>query len=204
MRKGIEFRINQNFRLTSDFLKVEWHPVDEAEIRREAAIDREGRSVFRYRGVPQVVVQNSSGLMDFYYHSGTDFDVRGIQKWLRETIRERIMELACDMLPRRVKYWEDATGLHGTGVTVKHMRRNVYACCSSERHITIQPFLVLFGREWTDETILHEIAHYKYMNHGKEFWAFLSGLLGRNARQSKKKRDKEVGPLLPYCHFLTK
>lgn len=198
------FRINPNFRLNTEHLAVAWHLVDFHTLQSEGVISVPGRHVFSYKGKVQVLVQRNGRQVDMIYHPDTDFEVRGIQKWLREYFRDTITELAKDVLPKRVKYWEENKGLHGGGVEIKRLRKSILACCSYHNRITLQPFLVLFKQEWCDEIILHEMAHYRYKNHKKEFWKFLSQLLGRDAKKAKAQKDIELSPYYAYCLYLTK
>lgn len=95
-------------------------------------------------------------------------------------------------------------GIHGTGVTVKRLRKNVLGQCSYSNYITLQPFLVIFKQEWTDGVILHEMAHYKYKHHRKSFWDFLSTLIGKDSRLAKVKDDIALSPYYNYYLYLTK
>lgn len=74
---------------------------------------------------------------DMIYHDSTDFETRKIQKWLRELMCDTILRIAKVVLPVRVKYWEDMKGLHGSGVTVKRLRKNVLGYCSFNNHIAL-------------------------------------------------------------------
>lgn len=185
-----------------------WHKVDAYTLESEAAVALPGRHVFKAYRKAQIIVQCHGGKddahVDFIYHGATDFEGRGVQKWLRELLRDIIYAVARDVLPRRVEYWEAEKGLKGRGVKIERLKRNVLACCSQDNIITLQPFLILFKTEWLDEVILHEMAHYRHKHHRKAFWAYLSFLLGRDARQAKAQKDIELSPYYGYCLYLTK
>ena len=206
--KTPSYKINPNFRLSTPHMSVAWHLADAYTIDCEAAIDMPGRHVFRYKKSPQVLVQvygeNDEARVDLIYHAATDFEARGIQKWLRELFRDIIFNVAAAVLPARVRHWERQKGLYGAGVEIKRLKNSVLGCCSYNNIITLQPFLVLFKEEWTDEIILHEMAHYRYKHHKSSFWKFLSSLLGCDARQAKAKKDIEMSPYYGYCLYLTK
>ena len=198
------FKINPNFRLNTPHMAVAWHIVDSHTLQCEAAIERPGRHIFRYKQAVQVMVEHSGRNINLIYTPESDFEVRGIQKWLRELFRDIIYDIARDVLPKRVAYWQNEKGLYGKGVEVKRMKKSVLACCSHDNVITLQPFLALFKQDWIDEIILHEMAHYRFKHHRKSFWDFLSGLLGYNSKEAKAQKDIELSPYYDYCLFLTK
>lgn len=198
------FKINPRFRLTTKHLSVVWHCVDRLTVECEAAMEIPDRFVYLGNATVELLAQYHDGILDMIYHDATDFESKKIQKWLRELMRDTILRVARIELPARVKYWEDMKGIHGTGVTVKRLRKNVLGQCSYSNHITLQPFLVIFKQEWTDGVILHEMAHYKYKHHRKSFWDFLSTLIGKDSRLAKVKDDIALSPYYNYYLYLTK
>lgn len=198
------FKINPRFRLTTKYLSVVWHRIDKITVECEAAMKISDRFVFQDKGCVDLLSQYHDGVLDMIYHDATDFETKKIQKWLRELMRDTILRVAKVILPARVKYWENMKGLHGTGVTVKRLRKNVLGQCSYSNHITLQPFLVIFKQDWADGVILHEMAHYKYKHHRKSFWNFLSTLIGKNSELTKAKDDIAMSPYYNYYLYLTK
>lgn len=198
------FKINPRFRLTTKHLSVVWHCVDKLTVECEAAIDIPDRFIYKDKTKVELLAQYHDGILDMIYHDSTDFETKKIQKWLRELMRDTIQRVAKVILTARVKYWENMKGLHGTGVTVKRLRKNVLGQCSYSNHITLQPFLVIFKQEWTDGVILHEMAHYKYKHHRKSFWNFLSTLIGKDYKLAKVKDDIAMSPYYNYYLYLTK
>lgn len=198
------FKINPRFRLTTKHLSVVWHCVDKLTVECEAAIDMSDRFIYKDKTTVELLAQYHDGILDMVYHDATNFESNKIQKWLRELLRDTILRIAKVILPERVKYWENMKGIHGTGVTVKRLRKNVLGQCSQSNHITLQPFLVIFKQEWADGVILHEMAHYKYKHHRKSFWDFLSTLIGKDSKLSKVKDDIAMSPYYNYYLYLTK
>lgn len=198
------FKINPRFRLITKHLSVVWHCVDRLTVECEAAMEISDRFVYQSNATVELLTQYHDGILDMIYHDATDFESKKIQKWLRELMRDTILRVARIELPARVKYWENMKGIHGTGVTVKRLRKNVLGQCSYSNHITLQPFLVIFKQEWTDGVILHEMAHYKYKHHRKSFWDFLSTLIGKDSKLSKVKDDIAMSPYYNYYLYLTK
>ena len=198
------FKINPRFRLTPHHLPVVWHCVDKLTLECEAAMNVPDRFVCHDKNGVGLLVQYHEGLLDMIYHDATDFETKKIQKWLRELMHDTILRIAKEVLPARVKYWENMKGLYGTGVTVKRLRKNILGQCSFSNHISLQPFLVIFKQEWADGVILHEMAHYKYKHHRKSFWDFLSTLIGEDSKLAKVKDDIAMSPYYNYYLYLTK
>ena len=198
------FKINPRFRQTTKHLSVVWHCVDRLTVECEAAMEISDRFVYQGNATVELLAQYHDGILDMIYHDATDFESKKIQKWLRELMRDTILRVARIELPARVKYWEDMKVIHGTGVTVKRLRKNVLGQCSHSNHITLQPFLVIFKQEWADGVILHEMAHYKYKHHRKSFWNFLSILIGEDSKLAKVKDAIAMSPYYYYYLYLTK
>lgn len=199
-----KFKINPNFRLTTQHLSVKWHLIDKDTLQCEALVNMPDSYLFCGKNGVEILVQYNSGIMDMIYHSTTDFESKKTQKWLRELFRDMIMRIAKEVLPKRVHYWGNLKGLHGRGVTVKSLRKTVLGQCSHDNHITLQPFLVIFKEEWMDGVILHEMAHYKYKHHRKSFWSYLTILLGKDSQMAKVKDDIALSPYYEYYLYLTK
>ncbi|MDE7459419.1 MAG: DUF45 domain-containing protein [Muribaculaceae bacterium] len=175
------FKINPKFKLTTKHLSVVWTCVDRFTLECEAAIMMPDRFVYQDKIGTELMAQYHNRVLDMIYHDATDFEARKIQKWLRELMRDVILRVAKGVQPARVKYWENLKNLHGTGGTVKRLRKNVLGYSTFHNRITLQPFLVIFKQEWMDCVILHEMAHYKYKYHRKSFWNFLSTLIGEDS-----------------------
>lgn len=162
------------------------------------------RYVFTNKGRVDIWAQYHDGILDMIYHNKTNFEDKKIQKWLRKIMRDIILRIAQTVLPERVRYWENIKGIHGSGVTVKRLRKSILGQCSFHNHITLQPFLVIFKQVWMDRVILHEMAHYKYKHHRKTFWDYLTTLLGKDSQLAKVKDDIALSPYYEYYLYLTK
>lgn len=198
------FKINPNFRLTTKHLYMGWHLVDVETLKCESSISIPDRYVYTAKGEAILLVLHHDGVLDMIYHDKTHFEDRKVQKWLRELMRDTILRMAKEVLPERVRYWENLKGIHGTGVSVKRLRKNVLGYCTFHNHITLQPFLVIFKQEWMDGVILHEMAHYKHKHHRKSFWDYLSTLLGQDSKLAKVKDDINMSSYYEYYLYLTK
>lgn len=201
---SVNFKINPRFRLTTNYLSVRWHLIDKEIIENEAAFPREGMYILRNDAGVELLVHSHDGVMDMIYHQSTDFESASTQKWLRCLFRDIIMRVASEILPQRVKYWENLKGLHGNGVSVKQLRKNILGQCSMDNHITLPPYLVIFRQDWMDGVILHEMAHYRHKHHRQAFWDFLSTLIGQDSRLAKVKDEIALSPYYDYYLYLTR
>lgn len=198
-----KYKITPAFRLTTRCLAVNWHCVDVAVLEHEATIVDGRRHAFYYRGTPQVLLLYMEGHLDIVYQPETDFECRGIQKWLQERICDVIWGLAETILPARLHFWEQQKGMKAKGVSVKPMRRGIMGYCTHNNHIALAPYLVLFKQEWLDGVILHEMAHFRHKHHRKSFWNHLSTLIGEDSKLAKVKHDIAISPYFDYFCFLT-
>ena len=203
--KTPKFTINPNFRLTHKNLSVSWHLVDQYVLQSEADMPCNDKWSFgTKKGGIEIIALYHECQLDFIYCNETRFDNRRCQHWLKGTVKSLIYRRANEVLPARVKYWEDIKGLHGNGAKVEKLKSNWFACCTHDNIVKMQAFLVIMKQKWTDGVILHEMAHYKYKHHRKSFWKFLSTLIGEDSELAKVKDDIAIAPYYQYYLYLTR
>lgn len=66
-----------------------------------------------------IMAQVNEKRIDFYYCRDTKFDNRNIQSWLRNIIKNKILDLANIELPKRLHYWEKEKNLYARQVIIK-------------------------------------------------------------------------------------
>lgn len=72
------------------------------------------------------------------------------------------------------KKWGEATGLYPSSVAV-HLSRTRWGSCNVKSgKINLSLFLAFLPEKCLDYTVLHEVAHLRYGDHGKDFKAFLT------------------------------
>lgn len=52
-----------------------------------------------------------------------------------------------------------------------------FGCCTSEKHIIFSCYLMLYPEKAIEYVVVHELAHLRYMNHGKHFYALIGKYL---------------------------
>lgn len=91
------------------------------------------------------------------------------EKWVNEWYRSLLKAEIEKLLPK----WVEATGLEPSGWQTKHMTTRWGTCNINTRKIWLNLRLAKKPVECLDYVILHEIAHLRVPNHGKEFVAIL-------------------------------
>ncbi len=92
-----------------------------------------------------------------------------------EPTAEEIKELrlkAKTVLPERVAFWSEKTGLYCTRITVTSAKTR-YGSCSGKNAISFSYLLMRHSPEVIDYVVLHELAHTRHHNHGKQFWSLV-------------------------------
>ena len=126
------------------------------------------------------------------------------KKWLRETIRDHIVQRAKKVLPQRLHELESLHNLYANGIVVKKLRKGILGQCTHSNYIRLSPIIVIFPNRLMDVVILHEMAHLKYHHHRKSFWNYLSMLIGEDAEQQNKIQDMAVSKYWDFYLFLMK
>ncbi len=76
---------------------------------------------------------------------------------------------ANSVLPERVKYFSELTGLQCTGIKITSAKTRL-GSCSGKNSICFSYLLMRHSPEVIDYVVLHELAHTKHHNHGPQFW----------------------------------
>ncbi len=88
-----------------------------------------------------------------------------VNEWYRDKLKAEIERL----LP----IWESRTNLHCSAWQTKYMTTKWGTCNTKTEKIWINLQLAKKPVECLEYVILHELAHLKYQNHGKEFISFM-------------------------------
>lgn len=88
------------------------------------------------------------------------------------------------VLPGKVAYWSQRTGLVPSGVKITTARKR-YGSCSGTNGLCFSCFLMNCPEEAVDLVVVHELCHIREKNHGPGFYALLSQYLP-DYRERKK------------------
>lgn len=92
-----------------------------------------------------------------------------LDRWINEWYRERLKEQIEKILP----VWEEKSGLHPSGWQTKNMTSRWGTCNTKTRKIWINLQLAKKPLPCLEYVIMHELAHLKVPNHGRDFKAIL-------------------------------
>ena len=76
----------------------------------------------------------------------------------------------------RVEKWSTKIGVDYKEIHFRHMKKK-WASCSTRGRLTFDPDLLEKDLEFQDKSIVNEILHFRYPNHGKMFKQMLSAYL---------------------------
>ena len=83
---------------------------------------------------------------------------------------------AKEILPPRVAYFAQMLGVSYGRITIRNQRTR-WGSCSSKGNLNFNFLLVLVPAEVRDYVVVHELCHLKEMNHSKDFWNLVEGIL---------------------------
>lgn len=88
--------------------------------------------------------------------------------WYKENARK--------LIKSRVKHYCQLLGEKVEAVRVKDQKTR-FGSCSSKRNLNFNWRLVMAPKEVLDYVVVHEMCHLKYMNHSKEYWAYVESIM---------------------------
>lgn len=83
---------------------------------------------------------------------------------------------AKEVLPQRVAHFSVIMGLEPAGITVTGARTR-FGSCSPKNRLCFSWRLMAYPTEAIDYVVVHELAHIRHKNHGKEFYALIASIL---------------------------
>lgn len=92
-----------------------------------------------------------------------------VLKWQRDRLRREIEQ--------RLPVWQARTGLSCSSWHIKNMKTRWGTCNTSAGRLWFNLKLVEKPSACLDYVLLHELAHLRYPNHGKAFWAFIQSFM---------------------------
>lgn len=95
--------------------------------------------------------------------------VKQREAYIREQYRAMLKEETARLLPE----WEARTGLHCSSWHTKYMKTRWGTCNTAKKRLWFNVQLAEKPLECLEYVILHELAHTKIGNHGKEFAALM-------------------------------
>jgi len=97
---------------------------------------------------------------------------------------------APDHILPRVARWANTMNLHPERVTFRRARTR-WGSCSTRNTLSLNTHLMMLPDELIDYIIVHELAHIRHKNHGKDFWELVARYLPQHktCRQTLRKYE---------------
>lgn len=83
-----------------------------------------------------------------------------------------LKERARELLPERVKFYSDIMGLAPCAVKITSAKTR-FGSCSGKNSLCFSYRLMQYPEAAIDYVVVHELAHIKHKNHGKQFYALV-------------------------------
>ncbi len=96
-----------------------------------------------------------------------------ILRWYRQRANEVFNERLAACLPTLASIGVNVNGIH---LTIRNMKTR-WGTCSARRRVTLNLRLVQAAPELIDYVIVHELCHFKEMNHSQAFYALMDQAL---------------------------
>lgn len=106
-----------------------------------------------------------------------------VLKWQRAALRGEI--------EKRLPLWEARTGLSCSTWQIKNMKTRWGTCNTVAKRLWFNLKLVQKPYVCLDYVLLHELAHLRYPDHGKAFWAFVQSFMPQYREIQKRLNTPE-------------
>jgi len=90
------------------------------------------------------------------------------RRWLKEQAERYI--------PVRVKEFSEKYKFNYNRITIRSQKSR-WGSCSSKNNLSFNYKLMYFNNKIIDYVIIHELCHLREMNHSKEFWRIVEGIM---------------------------
>ncbi len=98
------------------------------------------------------------------------------QPVITEQQRLTLVQCAKEALPQKVAYYSRLMGLTPTGVKITNAAKR-YGSCSGKNSICFSWRLMLLPERCIEYVVVHELAHIRHKNHGRQFYALIEQYL---------------------------
>lgn len=90
--------------------------------------------------------------------------------------KEQLKSLAKQVIPERVEYYSRLMNLYPTDVKITSAKKR-FGSCNGKNSLCFSYFLMKYPIEAVDYVVVHELAHIKHHNHGKDFYKLIKKYL---------------------------
>ncbi|MCM1285553.1 MAG: M48 family metallopeptidase [Acetobacter sp.] len=98
---------------------------------------------------------------------------KAVQKYnISDEELNNLIKCAKQIIPDRVEYYSDLMNLKPSSVKITKAKKR-FGSCSGKNGICFSCYLMMYPAEAVDYVVVHELAHIKHHNHGKEFYELI-------------------------------
>lgn len=101
---------------------------------------------------------------------------------------QRLKALAREYIPGRVEYYSGLMSLEPFAVKLTSAKKR-FGSCSAANSLCFSFYLMMYPPEAVDYVVVHELAHIRYHNHSKEFYALVGQYLPDYKQREKLLRS---------------
>ena len=95
---------------------------------------------------------------------------------IREEDKPLYVKMAKAILPPKIERYARRMGVQPTGLTVTSARTR-FGSCSGKNRLSFSWRLMAFPEAAIDYVVVHELAHIRYKDHSRAFYAFIESVL---------------------------
>lgn len=104
---------------------------------------------------------------------------------LSQEEKQRLAALAREYIPQRVQFYAKIMGDSPTGVKITMAERR-FGSCSGKNSLCFSYRLMRYPKEAIDYVVVHELAHIRHKNHGRDFYKCIAAVMP----DYKERQDK--------------
>ena len=99
-----------------------------------------------------------------------------------------LSEQAKDVIPHKVNYYAMLLGVDYGRITIRNQKTR-WGSCSSKHNLNFNCLLLRAPDAILDYVVVHELCHIRHMDHSKEFWNEVEGILPDYKKRRKWLKD---------------
>ena len=97
---------------------------------------------------------------------------RKFETYCKDLNEEELLKKAKEIIPNKVSYYSALMDLKPSGVKITGAKTR-FGSCSEKNSLCFSWRLMAYPEEAIDYVVVHELAHIKHHNHGKEFYKLI-------------------------------
>ena len=105
-----------------------------------------------------------------------------------EVQRREYINAAKEYIPNRIAYYAPLLGVMPAGITITSAKTR-FGSCSAKNRLSFSWRVMQYPAELVDYVVVHELAHIKHHDHGRDFYALIESVMPDHKERRKKLKD---------------